>query len=119
MSQLNSLLESANTYKSLQSDAARLANKWSKTGLLEGMATGLPTACSDMSSMSEILGEAGIYFNPLDIDSIADRLKKLIKSDKLRKRNGLKSMSIARKYSWDLCANETLQFLKQIKKENS
>jgi len=37
MSQLNSLLESANSYKSLQSDAARLANKWSKTGLLEGM----------------------------------------------------------------------------------
>jgi len=37
MSQLNSLLESANPYKSLQSDAARLADKWNKTGLLEGM----------------------------------------------------------------------------------
>ena len=37
MSQLNSLLESANPYKSLQDDAARLANKWSKTGLLEGL----------------------------------------------------------------------------------
>ena len=37
MSQLNTLLESANPYKSLQSDAARLASKWSKTGLLEGL----------------------------------------------------------------------------------
>ena len=37
MSQLNSLLQSANPYKSLQSDAARLANKWGKTGLLEGI----------------------------------------------------------------------------------
>ena len=37
MSQLNSLLESANPYKSLQSDAARLASKWNKTGLLEGI----------------------------------------------------------------------------------
>ena len=37
MSQLNSLLESANPYKSLQSDAARLAAKWNKTGLLEGI----------------------------------------------------------------------------------
>jgi hypothetical protein len=37
MSQLNSLLESANPYKSLQSDAARLAGKWEKTGLLEGI----------------------------------------------------------------------------------
>ena len=50
MSQLNSLLESANSYKSLQSDAARLANKWSKTGLLEGMASE-----TDKNNMSMIL----------------------------------------------------------------
>ena len=32
---LNTLLESANPYQSLQSDAARLASKWEKTGLLK------------------------------------------------------------------------------------
>ena len=37
MSQLNSLLESAGSgWKNMQSDAARLANKWERTGLLEG-----------------------------------------------------------------------------------
>ena len=50
MSQLNSLLESANTYKSLQSDAARLSAKWSKTGLLEGM-----NSETDKNNMSMIL----------------------------------------------------------------
>jgi hypothetical protein len=50
MSQLNSLLESANPYKSLQSDAARLAAKWSKTGLLEGLASE-----TDKNNMSMIL----------------------------------------------------------------
>ena len=40
MSQLNSLLESsANNWKSVQSDAARLADKWEKTGLLEGFSS--------------------------------------------------------------------------------
>ena len=34
---LNTLLESANPYHSMQSDAAKLASKWEKTGLLEGM----------------------------------------------------------------------------------
>ena len=34
---LDTLLESANPYHSVQSDAARLAGKWEKTGLLEGM----------------------------------------------------------------------------------
>jgi hypothetical protein len=38
MSQVQQLLESAaGSWKSLQSDAARLANKWTKTGLLEGL----------------------------------------------------------------------------------
>ncbi len=50
MSQLNSLLESANPYKSLQSDAARLANKWGKTGLLEGI-----EGETDKNNMSMIL----------------------------------------------------------------
>jgi hypothetical protein len=37
MSQLNTLLESAGAgWKNMQSDAARLANKWDATGLLEG-----------------------------------------------------------------------------------
>ena len=50
MSQLQSLLESANPYKSLQSDAARLANKWNKTGLLEGI-----KGDTDKNNMSMIL----------------------------------------------------------------
>jgi len=51
MSQLQSLLESANPYKSLQSDAARLAGKWEKTGLLEGMST--ETEKNNMSMILE------------------------------------------------------------------
>ena len=37
MSNLNSLLASSNQWKSMQSDSARLANKWGRTGLLEGL----------------------------------------------------------------------------------
>ena len=38
MSQVQQLLESsAGSWKNLQSDAARLAGKWAKTGLLEGL----------------------------------------------------------------------------------
>ena len=40
MSQLNSLLESsASGWKNMQSDAARLASKWERTGLLEGLSS--------------------------------------------------------------------------------
>jgi hypothetical protein len=50
MSNLNSLLESANQWKSVQSDAAKLANKWSRTGLLEGLSSEM-----DKNNMSLIL----------------------------------------------------------------
>ena len=47
---INTLLESANPYKSLQDDAGRLARKWTKTGLLEGM-----NGETDKNNMSMIL----------------------------------------------------------------
>ena len=37
MNTVNSLLEGASTYKSLQNQSAKLAGKWSKSGLLEGI----------------------------------------------------------------------------------
>jgi hypothetical protein len=50
MTQLQSLLESANPYTSLQSDAVRLAKKWTKTGLLEGLSSE-----TDKNNMAMIL----------------------------------------------------------------
>ena len=50
MSNLNSL-ESSNQWKSVQSDAAKLANKWNKTGLLEGI--GNETEKNNMSLILE------------------------------------------------------------------
>ena len=43
--------------------------------LLEGMASGLPIACSNRGPMSEILGDAGLYFDPEVVDSIAEAIR--------------------------------------------
>ncbi len=45
--------------------------------VLESLAAGTPVLTSDQSCMQEISKEAGIYVDPLDIDSIADGLTKL------------------------------------------
>ena len=50
MSSIQSLLESANPWKSLQSDASKLATKWAKTGLLEGFGSDV-----DRNNMSILL----------------------------------------------------------------
>jgi hypothetical protein len=51
MNNIQSLLEGANPWKALQTDATRLANKWAKTGLLEGLKT--ETDKNNMSMMLE------------------------------------------------------------------
>jgi hypothetical protein len=50
MNTIQNLLESANPWKSLQGDAARLASKWGRTGLLEGLKSE-----TDRNNMSMIL----------------------------------------------------------------
>jgi hypothetical protein len=47
---INQLLESANPWQSMQSDAQRLSKKWAKSGLLEGLKTEI-----DKNNMSVIL----------------------------------------------------------------
>ena len=47
---INSLLETANPYHSVQKDATRLASKWAKSGLLEGMSNE-----TDKTNMAMIL----------------------------------------------------------------
>ena len=45
--------------------------------LIEGMASGLPIACSDRGPMPEVLQDGGVYFNPEDCKSIVFAIEKL------------------------------------------
>ena len=82
--------------------------------LLEGMAAGVPMACSSTGPMPEILKEAGVYFNPDCIDDIALKLNELINSPGLRYKLANEAYLIAQQYSWEKCANNTFEFLAKI-----
>lgn len=82
--------------------------------LLEGMAAGLPTVCSDRGPMPEVLGDAGFYFDPEDPDDIARALRKLINSPDLRARLAKSSFERAQAFSWQRCASETFGFLAEV-----
>jgi glycosyltransferase involved in cell wall biosynthesis len=79
--------------------------------LLETMAAGLPIASSNKGPMPEILGTAGVYFNPEKPDDIARALSELIKSPKLRADLSKASYDCAIQYSWHLCASKTYEFI--------
>lgn len=82
--------------------------------MLETMAAGLPIACSRMGPMPEMLGDAGLYFDPEKPAEIAAALRELIYSPELRMRMAQASYERAQQYSWHRCANETFGFLAEI-----
>ena len=81
--------------------------------LLEGMASGLPIACSDRGPMPELLGDSAVYFNPELQSSIEDALEILMNSPELRHKLSEKSYQLSQKYTWDKCAEQTFEFLSQ------
>ncbi len=82
--------------------------------LLEAMASGLPIASSGRGPMPEVLGDAGVYFDPEKVDSIEAAIEDLIASPDMRTRKALASFERAKQHSWERTANETFEFLAKI-----
>jgi len=82
--------------------------------LLETMASGLPIVCSNKGPMPEVLGEAGVYFDPELPEDIARALFELIDSPQLRSELAQASYVRAQQYSWQRCSGETFGFLTAV-----
>jgi glycosyltransferase involved in cell wall biosynthesis len=78
------------------------------------MAAGLPVLSSDRGPMSEILGDAGLYFDPEQPDSLCSALLELLSSVEKMRMLSSAAHEKARTYSWERCANETFEFLRQV-----
>jgi glycosyltransferase involved in cell wall biosynthesis len=85
--------------------------------LLEGMAAGLPIGCSNRSSLPEVLGDGGLYFNPEDDVSISDVIESLIRNPELANSLGRRARVISEMYSWDKCADDTFTFILECHNE--
>jgi len=82
--------------------------------LLEAMASGLPIACSDISACSDLLKDGGVYFDPENVDSIAQAVEELLLDSGKRLKYSKRAFAYASAYSWSRCAKETFAFLKHI-----
>ncbi|MBI3798868.1 MAG: glycosyltransferase family 4 protein [Deltaproteobacteria bacterium] len=82
--------------------------------LLEAMISGLLIACSNRSAMPEILGGAGVYFDPENPQEIAQALNHLMLSPQERERCAWDGYTRAAQFSWERCARETFSFLAKV-----
>jgi glycosyltransferase involved in cell wall biosynthesis len=64
--------------------------------------------------MPEVLGDAGVYFDPESTPDIARALRELVDSPTLRGKLAQGSFDRARVYSWTSCAAQTFEFLAEV-----
>ncbi len=81
---------------------------------LEAMSYDCPVVCSNTSSIPEVVGDAGEYFHPGDVEAIRVAIERVVMSDSHRKRLIEKGRARLKCFSWDRCAAETLDVYKKL-----
>lgn len=81
---------------------------------LEAMSLGCPVVCSSTSSIPEVVGNAGEYFDPNDTDSMRKAIVAVVQSP--WRRQELVALGSARvnTFSWERCATETLAVYRKL-----
>lgn len=72
----------------------------------EAMACGTPAITTTRSSLPEVGGDAAIYVDPADPDSLAKTLLELAKSAAMRQEYGERGVARARRFDWDVAARQ-------------
>ena len=85
---------------------------------LEAMSYGTPVISSNASCMPEILGNAALYFDPLDIDDMVAKINMVINDKSLRANLSKKGKQQVAKYSWRRMAEKTHQEYMRVIKNN-
>ncbi|MEM7591611.1 MAG: glycosyltransferase family 1 protein [Cyanobacteria bacterium P01_A01_bin.83] len=74
---------------------------------LEAMSFDCPVVCSNTSSIPEVVGNAAEFFDPEEVESIADSLEKVLFSSKHTKDLIELGKERIKHFSWSACARQT------------
>jgi len=76
---------------------------------LEAMSCGTPLVTSNISSLPEIVDQAAVMVDPLEVESIAQGLERVLEDEDLRARLVRDGLARSRRFSWERAARETLE----------
>jgi alpha-1,3-rhamnosyl/mannosyltransferase len=82
--------------------------------VLEAFAARVPVITSNTTSLPEVAGEAALSINPLDMDQIAEAMKRIVEDTHLA--NHLKELGRirAREFNWQPCADATFTIYQKL-----
>ena len=77
--------------------------------VLEALAAGVPTACSNIQPVSGIAGDAAIQFDPSGAAAILEAMERLVDDEALRSMLAARGPAQAAKFNWQETARLTLE----------
>ncbi|MHB1360265.1 MAG: glycosyltransferase family 4 protein [Rhodocyclaceae bacterium] len=81
---------------------------------LEAMASGVPVITGNLTSLPEVVGDAGIMVDPDDADALAAYLRQLLEDRDYAENLGRRGLVRARTFSWQRCARETVAVYEKV-----
>lgn len=81
---------------------------------LEAMACGCPVVAANISSLPEVVGDAGVLVDPNRSDDLAEAMIKVLRDYELSACMSNRGIARAATFSWERCAQETLSFYKDV-----
>lgn len=79
--------------------------------ILEAMSCGAPVIGSNITSIPEVIFNDEFLFDPYDVISIKNMLEKILTQPDFNNKNKLNSLIQSEKFSWELTAKRTCNFL--------
>jgi len=81
---------------------------------LEAMACGTPVVVANTSSLPEVVGQAGLTVDPLDVEGLAEAMRRALSDAGLRQEMRERGLQRARDFSWTKTAQETVQVYRRM-----
>lgn len=81
--------------------------------VVEAMACGAPVVCAGVTSLPEVAGDAALFVEPLEVESIAEGIRTMASDAQLRSRCRELGFAQAKKFDWSKAAAETWRVLEE------
>jgi alpha-1,3-rhamnosyl/mannosyltransferase len=81
---------------------------------LESMACGTPVITSNVSSLPEVVGDAGFMVPPDDVVGLSEKILRLVEDDEAVEYLSKKALDRARLFTWERCADQTVDVYRRV-----